>query len=207
LDEGGATYKSSILQQPLIQRFVTALHGKVIDNATANGNQNKTDNPMNTGKKRSLLREAKQVMDATFVGGGKLAAKTRELIREAYACMANSNLAEASQKLRNAYELVKSEKDRADDDDYDKAVHALDLGFFIYAFANANERLRRIGWDIWDARDEFHNSLYDAISTACKVLSMVEEGADKEAAIDEIVIEEEIAKLKEILRKHSAQEE
>jgi hypothetical protein len=162
---------------------------------------------MNTEKKRSLLREAKQVMDTTFVGGGKLAAKTRSLVMEAYDLIVKGNLIGVAQKLWEAYDIVFANKDYVDYDDHDKAVYALDLGFFIYAFANANEGLRKIAWDIWDARNEFRNSLYDAISTARQFLSVAEEGIDKEAIINEIVIHEELAKLKEILCRYNAQEE
>ena len=204
LSEDVGTNENNVSHETLVQRFVSALQGKIIDTTTPDNNQNKTDKPMNTEKKRSLLREAKRVMDATFFGGGELAAKTRELIREAYACMASSNLTEAAQKLKEAYELVKAEKDRADDDDHDKAVYAVDLGFFLYAFANADERLRKIAWDIWDARDEFRNWLYDAIKTAERVLSMTNDGLDKEAAINELVVDEELARLKEILLRHNA---
>jgi hypothetical protein len=204
LSEGGDTCEKNILQEPLVQRFISVLQGKVIDSAPPDNNQDKTNKPMNTEKKRSLLREAKKVMDATFLGGGELAAKTREIVSEAYSSMASGNLTEAAQKLMKAYEIVKAEKDSADDDDHDKAMYALDLGFFIYAFANANEKLRQIGWDIWDNRSEFRNSLYDAISTARQFLSMAESGVDKDEAINEIVMEEEIAKLKEILHRHNA---
>jgi hypothetical protein len=152
LGESGDTNENNASHEALVQRFISALNGRIIDAATPDNNQNKTDKPMNTEKKRSLLREAKQVMDATFFGGGELAAKTRELIREAYACMASNNLTDAARKLKEAYELVKAEKDSVDDDDHDKAVYALDLGFFIYAFAVADERLRKIAWDIWDER-------------------------------------------------------
>jgi len=207
LSEGEDTNENNVSGEPLVQRFVSVLQGKVINNYSPDNNQNKTDKPMNTEKKRSLLREAKQVMDATFVGGGDLASKTRMLIREAYDRMASGNLTEAAHKLREAYDLVMAEKDCADYDDHDKAVYALDLGFFIYAFANADERLRKIAWDIWDARNEFRNSLYDAISTARQVLSMVEEGINKEIAINEIVAEEERAKLREILCRYNVQEE
>jgi len=203
-NQSGGTGANSILQQPLVQKFISLLNGRVISDAQTDSNQTKTDKPMNTEKKRSLLREAKQVMDATFLGGGELATKTRELIRAAYACMANSNLAEAALKLKEAYDLVKAEKDRVDDDDHDKAVYAVDLGFFLYAFANADERLRKIAWDIWDARDEFRNWLYDAIKTAERVLSMANDGVDKEAAINELVVDEELVRLKEILLRHHA---
>jgi len=203
LSEDVGTNENNVSHETLVQRFVSALQGKIIDTTTPDNNQNKTDKPMNTEKKRSLLREAKRVMDATFFGGGELAAKTRELIREAYACMASSNLTEAAQKLKEAYELVKAEKDRADDDDHDKAVYAVDLGFFLYAFANADERLRKIAWDIWDARDEFRNWLYDAIKTAERVLSMANDGVEKEAAINELVVDEELVRLKEILLRHN----
>jgi hypothetical protein len=207
LSEGGDTNENNVSKEPLVQRFVSVLQGRVINNSSPDNNQNKTDKPMNTEKKRSLLREAKQVMDATFVGGGDLASKTRMLIRDAYDRMASGNLTEAAHKLREAYDLVMAEKDYADYDDHDKAVYALDLGFFIYAFANADKRLRKIAWDIWDAKNEFRNSLYDAIGTARQVLSMVEEGVNKETAINEIVVEEELAKLREILCRYNAQEE
>jgi 5S rRNA maturation endonuclease (ribonuclease M5) len=204
LTNGEDTNENNVSEEPLVQRFMSVLQGKVINNSSSDNNQNKTDKPMNTEKKRSLLREAKQVMDATFVGGGELAVKTRELIRTAYTCMASNNLTEAAQKLKEAYELVKAEKDRVDDDDHDKAVYALDLGFFIYAFAVADDKLRKIAWDIWDARDEFRNWLYDAIKTAERVLSMTNDGLDKEAAINELVVDEELARLKEILLRHNA---
>jgi hypothetical protein len=166
LGEIGDTNENNASYEALVQRFISALNGRIIDTTTTDDNQSKTDKPMNTEKKRSLLREAKQVMDATFFGGGELTVKTRELIGEAYICMASNNLTDAARKLKEAYELVRAEKDSADDDDHDKAVYALDLGFFIYAFAVADDKLRKIAWDIWDARDEFRNWLYDAIKTA-----------------------------------------
>ncbi len=199
---GGVEKESSILKQPLIQRFISALNGRPLNNAPPNNNQNETTKPMNTEKKRLLLKEAKQVMDATFVGGGPLAAKTRELVIQAYNYMASKKLEEAKQTLLQAYNIVKNEKDKASDDDHEKAVYALDLGFFLYAFAVADERLRKIAWDIWDARDEFRSCLYDAISTANQVLSLSDSG---EVDINTLDINEEIAKLKEILRKHYEQ--
>jgi len=204
LGEGGHTNENNASHEALVQRFISALNGRIIGATTTDDNKSKIDKPMNTEKKRSLLREAKQVMDATFFGGGELAAKTRQLIREAYTCMASNNLTDAARKLKEAYELVKAEKDSADDDDHDKAVYALDLGFFIYAFAVADERLRKIAWDIWDARVEFRNWLYDAIKTAERVLSMTNDGVDKEAAINELVVDEELVGLKEILLRHNA---
>jgi hypothetical protein len=207
LSGGGDANKNNISQDPLVQRLTSVLQGKVIDNAPPDNNKSKTEKPMNTEKKRSLLREAKQVMDTTFIGGGKLAAKTRSLVMEAYDLIVKGNLIGVAQKLWEAYDIVFANKDYVDYDDHDKAVYALDLGFFIYAFANANEGLRKIAWDIWDARNEFRNSLYDAISTARQFLSMAEEGIDKEAIINEIVIHEELAKLKEILCRYNAQEE
>ena len=207
LSGGGDANENNISQDPLVQRFTSVLQGKVIDNAPPDNNKSKTEKPMNTEKKRSLLREAKQVMDTTFVGGGKLAAKTRSLVMEAYDLIVKGNLIGVAQKLWEAYDIVFANKDYVDYDDHDKAVYALDLGFFIYAFANANEGLRKIAWDIWDTRNEFRNSLYDAISTARQFLSVAEEGIDKEAIINEIVIHEELAKLKEILCRYNAQEE
>jgi len=204
LNEGGDMQDNNILQEPLVQQFVEALQGRVISNPTTNNNQDKTDKPMNTGQKRSLLREAKQVMDATFVGGGQLAAKTRELVIQAYNHMVNRQMEEAKSALLQAYNIVKDEKDQASDDDHEKAVYALDIGFFIYSFAVANEKLRRIAWDIWDARDEFHSCLYDAIMTANRVISLAE---SKEVDINEVEIDEEIVKLKEILCRHNEKEE
>jgi hypothetical protein len=204
LNEGGIMNETDEVQGSLVERFVVALNGRVISNEHPNNNQDKTEKPMNAEKKRSLLREAKQVMDATFVGGGELAAKTRALVVQAYNYMANKQLEEAKNTLLQAYNMVYNEKDHASDDDHEKAVYALDIGFFIYAFAVSNERLRRIAWDIWDARDEFHSCLYDAISTANRVLSLADSDG---VSIDEIDMEAENTKLKEILLRHNAKAE
>ncbi len=202
-EDGNVEQENNILQQPLVQQFIDVLSGKPLNNAPPHNNQNETAKPMNTEKKRSLLREAKQVMDATFVGGGPLAAKTRELVIRAYNYMVNKKIEEAKHAILQAYNIVNNEKDKANDDDHEKAVYALDLGFFLYAFAVADERLRRIAWDIWDARDEFRSCLYDAISTANQLLSSVDGGG---VDISNIDIEEEMAKLKEILLKHHEKE-
>jgi hypothetical protein len=162
---------------------------------------------MTTDKKRSLLREAKQLMDATFVGGGKLAAKVRSLVLEAYSLMTQSKINEAAQKLKEAYEIMKEANAEEDHIDYEKALYALDIGFFIYAFAKADERLRKIAWDIWDARNEFQAALYDAISTARILLSMADNGEKWDAAQIETLKKEEASKLKEILKRYDTQEE
>jgi len=204
LNEGGITSENNGEQESLVQQFVATLNGRVISNEPPNNNQSQAEKPMNTEKKRSLLREAKQVMDATFVGGGELASKTRALVIQAYNYMTNRQLEEAKNVLLQAYNMVYNEKDSASDDDHEKAVHALDIGFFIYAFAVADERLRKIAWDIWDARDEFRSCLYDAISTANKVLSLADSDG---VSIDDVDIGAEKAKLKEILFRHGAQSE
>jgi len=204
LSEGGSKQDNNILHQPLVQRFIDVLQGGVIDNLPPNNNQDKTEKPMNTGQKRSMLREVKQVMDATFTGGGDLAHKTRALIMQVYHHLVNRRVEDAKTVLLQAHDVVNKEKNRATDEDHEKAVYALDIGFFLYAFAVANEKLRRIAWDIWDARDEFRSCLYDAIMTASKVISLAERD---EVDINEVVIDEEIAKLKEILCKYNAQEE
>ena len=204
LSEGGSKQDNNILHQPLVQRFIDVLQGGVIDNLPPNNNQDKTEKPMNTEQKRSMLREVKQVMDATFTGGGDLAHKTRALIMQAYHHLVNRRVEDAKTALLQAHDVVNKEKNRATDEDHEKAVYALDIGFFLYAFAVANEKLRRIAWDIWDARDEFRSCLYDAIMTANKVISLAE---GNEVDINEVVIDEEIAKLKEILCKYNAQEE
>lgn len=204
LSEGGSKQDNNILHQPLVQRFIDVLQGGVIDNLPPNNNQDKTEKPMNTEQKRSMLREVKQVMDATFTGGGDLAHKTRALIMQVYHHLVNRRVEDAKTVLLQAHDVVNKEKNRATDEDHEKAVYALDIGFFLYAFAVANEKLRRIAWDIWDARDEFRSCLYDAIMTANKVISLAERN---EVDINEVVIDEEIAKLKEILCKYNAQEE
>ena len=204
LSEGGSKQDNNILHQPLVQRFIDVLQGGVIDNLPPNNNQDKTEKPMNTEQKRSMLREVKQVMDATFTGGGDLAHKTRALIMQVYHHLVNRRVEDAKTVLLQAHDVVNKEKNRATDEDHEKAVYALDIGFFLYAFAVANEKLRRIAWDIWDARDEFRSCLYDAIMTASKVISLAERD---EVDINEVVIDEEIAKLKEILCKYNAQEE
>jgi len=204
LSEGGSKQDNNILHQPLVQRFIDVLQGGVIDNLPPNNNQDKTEKPMNTEQKRSMLREVKQVMDATFTGGGDLAHKTRALIMQVYHHLVNRRIEDAKTVLLQAHDVVNKEKNRATDEDHEKAVYALDIGFFLYAFAVANEKLRRIAWDIWDARDEFRSCLYDAIMTANKVISLAERN---EVDINEVAIDEEIAKLKEILCKYNAQEE
>ena len=204
LSEGGSRQDNNILHQPLVQRFIDVLQGGAIDNLPPNNNQDKTEKPMNTEQKRSMLREVKQVMDATFTGGGDLAHKTRALIMQVYHHLVNRRIEDAKTVLLQAHDVVNKEKNRATDEDHEKAVYALDIGFFLYAFAVANEKLRRIAWDIWDARDEFRSCLYDAIMTASKVISLAERD---EVDINEVVIDEEIAKLREILCKYNAQEE
>jgi len=204
LSEGGSKQDNNILHQPLVQRFIDVLQGGAIDNLPPNNNQDKTEKPMNTEQKRSMLREVKQVMDATFTGGGDLAHKTRALIMQVYHHLVNRRVEDAKTVLLQAHDVVNKEKNRATDEDHKKAVYALDIGFFLYAFAVANEKLRRIAWDIWDARDEFRSCLYDAIMTANKVISLAERD---EVDINEVVIDEEIAKLREILCKYNAQEE
>jgi len=204
LSEGGSKQDNNILHQPLVQRFIDVLQGGAIDNLPPNNNQDKTEKPMNTGQKRSMLREVKQVMDATFTGGGDLAHKTRALIMQVYHHLVNRRIEDAKTVLLQAHDVVNKEKNRATDEDHEKAVYALDIGFFLYAFAVANEKLRRIAWDIWDARDEFRSCLYDAIMTANKVISLAERN---EVDINEVVIDEEMVKLKEILCKYNAQEE
>jgi hypothetical protein len=204
LSEGGSKQDNNILHQPLVQRFIDVLQGGAIDNLPPNNNQDKTEKPMNTEQKRSMLREVKQVMDATFTGGGDLAHKTRALIMQVYHHLVNRRVEDAKTVLLQAHDVVNKEKNRATDEDHEKAVYALDIGFFLYAFAVANEKLRRIAWDIWDARDEFRSCLYDAIMTANKVISLAKRN---EVDMNEVVIDEEIAKLKEILCKYNAQEE
>jgi len=204
LSEGGSKQDNNILHQPLVQRFIDVLQGGVIDNLPPNNNQDKTEKPMNAEQKRSMLREVKQVMDATFTGGGDLAHKTRALIMQVYHHLVNRRIEDAKNVLLQVHDVVNKEKNRATDEDHEKAVYALDIGFFLYAFAVANEKLRRIAWDIWDARDEFRSCLYDAIMTANKVISLAERN---EVDINEVVIDEEIAKLREILCKYNAQEE
>jgi len=169
--------------------------------------QDKPTKTMTTEKKRSLLREAKQFMDATFVGGGKLAAKVRTLVLTAYSLMTQSRFDDAAVKLKEAYEALKTEGDNTNPDDHDKALYALDIGLFIYAFSKADERLRKIAWDIWDARDEFQGSLYDAIGAARILLSMADNGEKWDAVKIETLKNEEAAKLKEILRRYDREAE
>jgi len=158
---------------------------------------------MSANQKRSLLREAKQVMDASFVGGGEVASKVREHVRRAYAKIANGQLDDASPELVEAYELLRSGVRYDNVVDIFKALHALDLGFFIHAFATADDELRAIGWAIWDERSKFWGALYDAMNAAREFLSLVRTGVRPDVAAREVVTTEDLAGLEEILQTHA----
>jgi hypothetical protein len=159
---------------------------------------------MTTGAKRSLLREAKLVMDATFVGGGDLAQKVRMLVKEAYAALANRDLSGAASKLVQAYELLRGASvDDTNATDFIRAVHALDLGLFLYVFAVSNDKERELGWSIWDARNDFVGCLYDAFRTARLYLSFISDGVEHEVAVKEAICDEGLYKLKEILDRYA----
>jgi DNA polymerase III gamma/tau subunit len=154
---------------------------------------------MSANQKRSLLREAKQVMDASFVGGGEVASKVREHVLKAYAQIANGCPDDASQELVEAYELLRSGIRYDNYIDILRALHALDLGLFIHAFATADDELRAIGWAIWDARNDLQASLYDAINAAREFLSLVKTGVRPDVAAREVASTDDLAKLVEIL--------
>jgi hypothetical protein len=154
---------------------------------------------MSANQKRSLLREAKQVMDASFVGGGEIASKVRELVWRAYAQIANGQTDAAAAPLVEAYELLRSRGGETDWLDLTKALYALDIGLFLYSFAHADDELRAIGWAIWDARNDLRASLYDAINAAREFLSLVRIGVKPEVAAKQVASSEDLAKLVEIL--------
>jgi hypothetical protein len=162
---------------------------------------------MSTNQKRSLLREAKQVMDASFQGSGDLANKVRAHIWSAYAKIANGRTDEAASDLVSAYELVRSKGGETDYVDLLKALFALDIGFFLYGFAKADDDLRVIGWAIWDARKDFQASLYDALNAAREFLSLLKIGVTPEAAIKQVITTEDLVKLEEILLTHAGPKE
>jgi len=161
---------------------------------------------MSANQKRSLLREAKQVMDASFVGGGEVASKVREHVLKAYAQITNGRPDDASQELVEAYELLRSGVRYDNYLDILKALHALDLGLFIHAFATADEELRAIGWAIWDARNDLQASLYDAINAAREFLSLVKTGVRPDVAAKEVATTEDLAKLVEILEAYAGEQ-
>jgi len=158
---------------------------------------------MSANQKRSLLREAKQVMDASFVGGGEVASKVREHVLRAYARIVNGEPDGAAPELVEAYELLRSGVRYDNIVDIFKALHALDLGFFVYAFATADDELRAIGWAIWDARNDLAGSLYDAINAAREFLSLVKTGVKPEIAARQVADTEDLEKLVEILEKYA----
>lgn len=154
---------------------------------------------MSTNQKRSLLREAKQVMDASFQGGGDLANKVRAYIWSAYAKIANGRTDEAASDLVAAYELVRTKGGETDYFDLLKALFALDIGLFLYGFATADDDLRTIGWAIWDARNDLQASLYDALNTAREFLSLLKIGVTPEAAVKQVITTDDLTNLEEIL--------
>ena len=154
---------------------------------------------MSTNQKRSLLREARQIMDAFFQGGGDLANKVRAHIWSAYAKIANGRTDEAASDLVDAYELVRTKGGETDYIDLLKALFALDIGFFLYGFAKADEEIRAIGWAIWDARKDFQASLYDALNSAREFLSLLKIGVTPEVAIKQVITTEDLVRLEEIL--------
>jgi len=158
---------------------------------------------MSANQKRSLLREAKQVMDASFVRGGEVASKVRELVLKAYAQIANGRPNDASPYLVEAYELLRSGVRYDNVVDIFRALHALDLGLFIHAFATADDELRAIGWAIWDARNDLAGSLYDAINAAREFLSLVKVGVRPEIAARQVADTEDLEKLVEILEAYA----
>jgi hypothetical protein len=154
---------------------------------------------MSTNQKRLLLREAKQVMDASFHGGGDLANRVRAHIWSAYAKIANGQTDEAASDLVAAYELVRTKGGETDYFDLLKALFALDIGLFLYGFATADDDLRTIGWAIWDARNDLQASLYDALNAAREFLSLLKIGVTPEAAIKQVITIDDLIKLEEIL--------
>jgi hypothetical protein len=150
--------------------------------------------------KRSLLREAKKFMDDTFVGGNELVQKVRALVKEAYVCMANSDRQGAAGKLVDAYETLKNAPLDSENAQFLRsALHALDLGLFLFEFADSDSELREIGWDIWDNRMYFQCGLYEALLSARLYLSFVRDGVVHDVAIEEVASQNQNPKLKEIL--------
>jgi hypothetical protein len=142
-------------------------------------------------------------MDASFVGGGEVASKVREHVRRAYAKIANGQLGDASPELVEAYELLRSGVRYDNVVDIFKALHALDLGLFIHAFATADDELRAIGWAIWDERNKFWGALYDAMNAAREFLSLVRTGVRPDVAAREVVTTEDLEGLDEILQAYA----
>jgi len=162
---------------------------------------------MSTNQKRSLLREAKQVMDASFQGGGDLANKVRAHIWSAYAKIANGKTDEAASDLVDAYELVRTKGGETDYFDLLRALFALDIGFFLYGFAKADDELKAIGWAIWDARNNFQVSLYDALNAAREFLSLLKIGVTPEAAVKQVITTDDFVGLEEILLSYAGTQE
>jgi hypothetical protein len=155
--------------------------------------------------KRSLLREAKTFMDATFTGGSELAHRVRGLVKAAYVCLANLNIKDAASKLVEAYALLKdTELDNEKTADFELALRALDIGLFLFEFARSDEELREIAWQIWDNKSYFWCGLYDAIVSARLYLSFVRDGIKHEVAIGEVTLQNQNPKLKEILESYAS---
>ncbi len=162
---------------------------------------------MSINQKRSLLREAKLLMDASFQGGGDLANRVRAHIWSAYAKIVNGQTDDAASDLVAAYELIRTKGGEVDYFDLLKALFALDLGFFIYGFTKADEELRKIGWAIWDARNELQDSLYDALNAAREFLSLLKIGVKPENAIKQAITTEDLRKLEQILMNYVGAQE
>jgi hypothetical protein len=155
---------------------------------------------MQSSNKRSLLREAKKFIDDTFVGGNELVQKVRALVREAYVSLANSDMQGAAAKLVDAYETLRNAPmDEGNVPHFRSALHALDLGLFLFEFARSDSELRGIGWNIWDNRMYFQCGLYEALLSARLYLSFIRDGVIHEVAIEEVVTQNQNPKLKEIL--------
>jgi hypothetical protein len=154
--------------------------------------------------RRSLLREAKKLMDDTFVGGNELATKIRTLVKEAYVSLANLDKQGAAAKLVKAYEILKSAPLHEENVTHFRlALYALDLGLFLFEFARSDSELREIGWDIWDNRMYFQCGMYEALLSARLYLSFVRDGVMHEVAIEEVTSQNQNPKLKEILEQHA----
>jgi len=146
-------------------------------------------------------------MDASFQGGGDLANRVRAHVWSAYAKIVNGQTDDAAPDLVEAYELIRTKGGETDYFDLLKALFALDLGLFIYGFAKADDELRKVGWAIWDARNDLRASLYDALNAAREFLSLLKIGVTPEAAIKQVITTEDLVKLEEILLSHAGTKE
>ncbi len=154
--------------------------------------------------KRSLLRECRYLIEETIGNENELVSRVRVLAKEFYVSMANTNMEQAAAKLVEAFELLRNTPvDANNAPHFRKAMYLLDTSFFIYAFANGDEELRKIGWNIWDNRMYFQGGLYDAIVGARFYLTLVRAGVKHEVAIEEAVSQAQNPKLKELLEHYA----